>query len=75
MGFMDSNADEDTQTAEVYVHAVTCNILFVGERKLVHEHVIHVKDNADVRQCCTWSTNIVQEQAASIFRADQSLLP
>jgi len=39
----------------------------------VLKYIIHIKDNVDVRQCSRWSTNILQEQTTSIFRAQQCL--
>lgn len=81
MGFMVNTSDEDIQIAKAFwsemYHAVTCNrvlwALFVGERKLVHKYIIHIKANVDVSQCNRWSTNILQEQTASFFGAKQCL--
>jgi hypothetical protein len=39
----------------------------------VLKYIIHIKDNVDVRQCSRWSTNILQEETTSIFRAEQCL--
>jgi hypothetical protein len=47
--------------------------IFVREKELVLKYIIHIKDNVDVRQCSRWSTNILQEQTGSIFRAEQCL--
>ena len=41
--------------------------------KLVHKYIIHIKANRDVWHYSRWSTNILQEQIASIFRAKRCL--
>jgi len=55
------------------LHVTEISEYFVGERKLVLKHIIHIKDNVDVRQCSKWSTNILLEQTTSIFRAEHCL--